>query len=76
MFIRAGDLGWSLLTGDRCSEVAVSTGLTVPHFSNDNSFVFAFFSEIVLNLSLLVCTSSKVLFNFFSEIILTLSFEE
>ncbi len=29
MFIRAGDLGWSLLTGDRCSEVAVSTGLTV-----------------------------------------------
>ena len=29
MFIRAGDSGRSLLTGDRCSEVAVSTGLTV-----------------------------------------------
>ncbi len=28
-FSRAGDLGWSLLTGGRCSEVAVSTGLTV-----------------------------------------------
>jgi len=25
-------LGWSLLTGDRCSEVAVSTGLTVFEF--------------------------------------------
>jgi hypothetical protein len=23
------DLGWSLLTGGRCSEVVVSTGLTV-----------------------------------------------
>ena len=29
MFIRAGDLGRSLLTGGRCSEVAVDTGLTV-----------------------------------------------
>jgi hypothetical protein len=29
MIIRAGDLGRSLLTGGRCSEVAVSTGLTV-----------------------------------------------
>ncbi len=28
MFFRAGDLGWSLLTGGRCSQVAVSTGLT------------------------------------------------
>ena len=29
MFIWAGDSGRSLLTGGRCSEVAVSTGLTV-----------------------------------------------
>jgi hypothetical protein len=28
MFIRAGDLGWSLLTGGRCSEVAVLTVVT------------------------------------------------
>jgi hypothetical protein len=27
LFIRAGDSGRSSLTGDRCSEVAVSTGL-------------------------------------------------
>jgi hypothetical protein len=33
-FSRAGDLGRSLLTGGRCSEVAVSTGLTVYHFSD------------------------------------------
>ncbi len=29
MFSRAGDSGRSLLTGGSCSEVAVSTGLTV-----------------------------------------------
>ncbi len=28
-FSRAGDLGRPLLTGGRCSEVAVSTGLTI-----------------------------------------------
>jgi hypothetical protein len=32
-FSRAGYLGWPLLTGGRCSEVAVSTGLTVHIFN-------------------------------------------
>jgi hypothetical protein len=37
-FIRAGDSGRPLLTGGRCSEVAVSTGLTV-HLKNNYGLI-------------------------------------
>ena len=47
MIIRAGDLGRSLLTGGRCSEVAVSTGLTVFHklfkVEHDSAFFASLF---------------------------------